>query len=677
MKRLFSILLMALMAVLIFPVAEAREYGQHPERAPKRYVVTEGKKLNVRSNPSPQAKLRTQLRPGDIIYLTDNNVYDGSGYQWVKISDKWGGGSVSDGYVTYLNRLIEEDNPMYDPPTEEQLKIENAVDSTQSTAKWILLIISILAALVYLIAYFSENAKEKILGEEQNGMRRTFFFNIAPYRTVILITLMLLAAVLTSLLIMLVLGGLGFGLLWIVKILCYVLKWVGIIGCVVGIICCIGGQWSWLVAVIIGGIIWAFADAITGFGDACADTGLAFFHEFNLLGYSYDLLLQYWKPVVIITCIPLALFLCMAFLWLITAGALILFEKFTTSRYNIKHPCPHCHQPSEPATYLSLGSDGYEALPNGIQLRPGMYGLFHITHPNTGERMPTMLLNGRDELVRQCANCDRLIQANEGTEKHLAIAGSAMSGKSTLTYRMIAEIFNRAGDSSVSFTDVDFTVHDSSMLDKVKTIRRKDRIDEDELPEKTPTNDLASTQLIIQRSHSSIPYRLFINDVAGELFTGVNELGPYSTKYFRNVESIMLVIDPITTDLSDYNPSEEYQEWLKEHDTEHVQKLPLDTLVNTVDNQLRLYIKEEKKVHINIVFTKADLGYIPPQVQNSDQETLRAFINRYFGLGKLLYWGNKFASCSIFVVSATAPGDASRINGLVEEVIVKQLGIKL
>lgn len=677
MKRLFSILLTVIVAMLFIPLAYAREYGEHPERTPVRYVVTKGKKLNVRAGTSSKEKLRTQLCPGDIVYFNDDAIYEGGGYQWKKITSKWDGRMASDGYVTFLDRLQPEENPLYDPPSDEKLKIENAVDSTQATAKWILLIISIIAAIVYLVAYFMEDPKEKILGVEHNGMRRTFFFNIAPYRTVILITLMLLAAALTSVVIMLLLGGAGFVLLWIVKILCYVLMWVGIIGCVIGIICCIGGQWSWIVAVIVGGLIWIYSNQITSFGDACADTGLAFFNQFNLLGYSYDLLLQYWEPVLVITCIPLVIFLGMAVLWLLTAGVLILVEKIMTSRYNIKHPCPHCHQPSEPAIYLSSGSDGYEALPNGIMLRPGMYGLFHITHPHTREKMPTMLMNGRDRLVRQCAECNRLIQANEGTERHLAIAGSAMSGKSTLTYRMIAEIFRRAGENSVSFTDVDFTVHDSSMLDKVKTISHKDRIDEDELPAKTVTDDVASTQLIIQRNRSSIPYRLFINDVAGELFDGTNAMGPYSTKYFRNVESIMLVIDPITTDLSEYNPSDEYLEWLKTNDKDNVPKLPLDTIVNTIETQLNQYVKDAGRIHLNIVFTKADLGYIPVQVQNSPEENLRAYVERYFGLGKLLYWGNKFASCNIFVVSATSPGASSNIGKLVDGVIVRQLGIKL
>ncbi|MDE6742138.1 MAG: SH3 domain-containing protein [Muribaculaceae bacterium] len=675
MKTILRIFLLTVMSLLSVATAEAREFGEYPERSAKRYVVTDGKKLNIRNKPSTKGTLLFQLRPGDVVYLADTVTISGGGYEWVKIYDKWGQRLPQTGYVTNLNRFRVEDNPKYNPPTEQQVKIEEAVAKSQNVTKWILLGLSILIALFSLIGYFVEDGEEKLLGVYQGGMRKTFFFNIAPYRTVIYITLILLASVVASIIIMLILGGAGFVVLWIVKILCYVLKWVGIIACVGGAVACLGGAWVCLILVAIGGLIWYFADAITNFGDRCAQIGLEFFNEFNMLEYAWDLTLQYWQPALMIICIPLVLFLCLAVIWMVVAGGLILFEKMVTARYNIKHPCPHCHQPSEPATYLSKGASGYEEIPNDIPLRPGFYGLFHIKHPKTGERMPTMLLNGRDKLARRCANCDKLIQAEEGTELHVAIAGSAMSGKSTLIYRMIAGLFNYAGEDAVEFTDVNNTVDDISMISKIESIRKKDEIGESDLPNKTSTKELASTQLIVRRKNSSIPYRVYINDVGGEHFDPQNEAnGANATRYFRNIDSLIIVIDPLTTDFSGEQVTSDFEDWLEKNDKEKVGKIPLRHIQQVIFNQLTQYGNEAKNIHLNIVLTKADLGYISANL--SSQDSLRHYLDTHLGLGWLLHWAQNFKSCSIFAVSATAKGKQSNVGNLVDAVFVKQLGIR-
>lgn len=676
MKRLIHLLSIILMAFLTVESASAREYGDHPERSEYKFTVTPGKKLNVRSHPSTKGTLITQLRPGDVIYIADTTIYEGSGYQWVKISDRFGRNVSKDAYVTNLNRFTVERNPLYVAPSKEEIKIENAVKSSQTAAKWVLLVLAIIAAIIYLWAYFSEDAEEKVLGPCHNGMRRTFFFNIAPYRTVIIITLLLLAAVISSLLVVLIVGGVGFLLLWIVKILCYVLMWLGIIVCVASIIACIAGQWAFIVTAAIGGIIWYFDDEITAFGDRCAEIGLQFFHEFNLLGYSADMFMEYWKPVLLVVCIPLAIFLVLAVIWMLVAGCLIGYEKFVTSRYNIKHPCPHCHHPSEPAVYLSKGEYGYEEIPNDIPLRPGFYGLLHITHPRTREKMPTMLLNGRDRLARRCASCDRLIQAEEGTEIHMAVAGSAMSGKSTLTYRLIAELIGKAGESNVEFTDVDNTVADLSIINKVKSIARKEKIDEEDLPQKTATDDLASMQLIVKRQRSSIPYRLFINDVGGEHFDPTNSANSSTaTRYFRNIDSLIVVIDPLTTEFPENRVSEEFSDWLEKNDHEMVRKIPLQHIRDVIDNQLDQYHSDPKRIHLNVVLTKKDLGYLPADVSPHSQEQLKRYLEKHLGLGSFLHWAQKFASCDIFAVSAIGSRHEANVQSLFETLMVKQLGM--
>ena len=679
MKRLLSLITILVVALLGIESVYASEYGVDPSLAKYRYVISDGKALNVREGTSTKSKVLLQLKPGDIVYVESPQISNANGYDWLEISDKWRKSSEKKGYVTNLDRFIREVNPLYESQTAEQQSIENSVESGHNVAKWILLVLAIIAAFIYITAYFSENAKEKLIGEEEDGMRRTFFFNIAPYRAVIYVTLLLIASVLTAVVIMLLVGGAAFVLLWIVKILCYVLLWIGIIACVLGVICCLFGAFAGAIPAILGGIIWYYEDPITGFGEKCATAGLEFFNEFNMFSFTKDLFVEYWQPGLMIVCAPLALFLALALIWMLIAGSLIGFEKVMTWRYNVKHPCPHCQEPSEPATYLSKSDEeGYLPLPNDIRLRPGMYGLFHIVHPQTEESMPTMILNGRDKLPRCCANCGHMIQADEGTEMHIAMVGSAQSGKSTLTYRMIAEIFNRAGEDCVKFTDETHSIKDRAMVSKIMSICSKNRMDESDMPRKTALNDNNSTQLIIKRNRMSIPYRLFINDIGGEHFdpsSGANKQD--ATRYFRNVDSILFIIDPITTDLSDCDPSNAYLTWLKKFDTSVNRKLPIDDIKTTIDNQLSQMNNNSKNVHLNLVLTKKDLGYIPDDVDINDQNQLKSYLAEEMGLGNLLHWSGKFASCSFYAVGATSQGNDSNVQSIINQVIVNQLGIKI
>lgn len=678
MKQLLNILLLMIAGLFVTSQAYAAEFGERPERSEKRLVVTPGKKLNVRATPSTKGTLIYQLRPGDVVYVDSIHFITRDGYEWLPVYAKWGQRIAREGYVTNFTRFNLEDNPLYDPPTEETRKIEDAVESSQTVAKWVLLVLSVLFAGWFIGMYFVEEGKEKVIGYSVNGMRKTFFFNPQPYLSIIFVTLMLIGAVAAAVCTMLILAGVVVGVLWIVKILCYVLVWVGIIGCILCILACFSGDFSYIIGVIVGGLIWYFDEPIERFAEACADTGLKFFNEFNILGYTADLTVQYWRPVLIVTAIPLAIFLGLAVIWLFVAGVLILFEKIMTHRYSIKHPCPHCQQPSEPATYLSKGENGYTPLPNGISLRPGVYGLFHITHPDTEERMPTMILNGRDQLARECANCGQRIQADEGTERHLAMVGAPQSGKSTLSYRLMAEIFNRAGRDKVEFTDEQNSIRDTGMIRKVNSIASAKEISEADLPAKTSVREQGSTQLIIRRPHMPVPYRLFINDVGGELFDSMSKSTEHKkTRFFRNVDSILFLVDPITSDFSDNDLSGEFSEWLSKNGDEHVRKLKIRDLQDTVDSQVSIHSNDKKRVHLNIVLPKADMGYLPEWANPNSQESLRRFLEEEMGLGDLLHWGEQFKDVTVFALGAVARGDRSNINPIIETVIKSQLNIRI
>lgn len=711
MYKIIRLLIAALLTVIVAaPAAEAKEYGSNRSQKEYRYVVSDGQKLNVRAQPSTSGALLTQLKPGDVVYLEADTTFRQNGYEWVTIVDEWNSKNSSfavEGYVTNIHRLIPEANPDYKPVPAEVYIPEATIEHSQTVAKWILLGLTILLIIAgWIFVSFvlfhddggllldenhhilrDENGKALrreaegflMFGRRKNGMKRTFFFCPEPYIYVIELCVMIVLAAVVSILVMLALGGTVFVLLWIVKILCYVLMWVGIISCIIGIIACICGAWGAIIAVIIGGIIWAYDDEITGFGDYCAEKGLAFFNEFNILSFSWDLVVEYWRPALLIAATPIALLLALAILWMIFAGSLMLIERIVTSRYNIKHPCPHCQRPSEPAIYLSRTDEGYEPLPNNIKLRPGVYGLFHITHPKSKERMPTMLLNGRDRLARECGNCHKRIRAEEGTELHIALAGSPQSGKSTLTYRMLAEIIRRVGNKRADFTDVKQTVKDETMPDKVRRIATEGCISPENMPAKTAVDDVASTQMIIKRQHLPVPYRLFINDVAGEVFDSKNsQVTADATRFFGNVNSILFIIDPITTNLSDGEGFDtSFKDWLDKHDDKSVVKLDVKAMKDSIINQLKAHNRDPKQVHMNLVLVKKDLGYIKRDVDINSQEDLRVFFDEVLGQHDLLHWGNQFASLTLLAVSSVAKDNESNINSLVDSVIIKQLDISL
>lgn len=686
MYKIIRLLIAALLTIIVAaPAAEAKEYGSNRSQKEYRYVVSEGQKLNVRSQPSTSGTLLTQLRPGDIVYLEADTTFRQNGYEWVTIVDEWNSNNSSfavEGYVTNIHRLIPEVNPEYRPVAAEVYIPEATIEHSQEIAKWVLMCLTILLSIAGIAFFFYGMYTEEnrpITGRPINGMKKTFFFCPEPYIYVVAICLIMILAAVVSILVMLALGGTVFVLLWIVKILCYVLMWVGIISCIIGIIACICGAWGAIIAVIIGGIIWAYDDEITGFGDYCAEKGLAFFNEFNILSFSWDLVVEYWRPALLIAATPIALLLALAILWMIFAGSLMLIERIVTSRYNIKHPCPHCQRPSEPAIYLSRTDEGYEPLPNNIKLRPGVYGLFHITHPKSKERMPTMLLNGRDRLARECGNCHKRIRAEEGTELHIALAGSPQSGKSTLTYRLLAEIIRRVGSKRADFTDVKQTVKDEAMPDKIRRIAAEGYISPENMPAKTAVDDVASTQMIIKRQHLPVPYRLFINDVAGEVFDFNNaQVTADATRFFGNVNSILFIIDPITTNLSDGEGyADNYKAWLDKHDDKSVVKLDVKAMKDSIINQLKAHNRDPKQVHMNLVLVKKDLGYINRDVDVNSQDNLRVFFDEELGQHDLLNWGNQFASLTLLAVSAVAKGDESNITSVVDSVIVKQLDISL
>ena len=151
----------------------------------------------------------------------------------------------------------------------------------------------------------------------------------------------------------------------------------------------------------------------------------------------------------------------------------------------------------------------YYPLPT--KLRPGIYGLFHIKHPNTGEKMSTLLMNGRTKHARQCKHCNYFISSEAGTNKHIAMIGWPGSGKSALGISILANIM-RANVKITLSEDVDPEIKDA-----IYNVRNIGYITSDLFPQKTRDGRLPSIRVNIPRIGRP-DYALYLDDVAGESF---------------------------------------------------------------------------------------------------------------------------------------------------------------
>ncbi len=680
MNKAVRFLILALFCAIFSLPGQAKEIGD-PENAPFAFRVDGPRKINVRMYQDKNSALVRQLTDGDIVYVSEitTDYYD---HDWYVISG--GDGWIYKPDADASTQLVPVDNPYFSPNADEASYTPQDVEDSHKWGRIIFIVLAIAfaffgiwKAIDYLkTEYQYDDDFDWIRGRASDeGMRKRFFFNWEPYQLILAITLALILSLLAAIVTMLVIGGGVFVLLWIVKIITYVLLWVAIIGGVLSAFVVWGGdddsKGGGCIGLVIGITCIVFKDNITNFADACSDTGLAFLKEFNILAFALDLIKQYWLQALIYVCIPLMLFLACAGIWMIFAGILIGFEALVTWRYNINHPCPHCHQSSEPAQYLSQGVE----LPEGISLRPGMYGLLHITHPVTEEEMPTMLLNGRDRLTRICPHCGHPISAKEGTEKHIVMAGGPESGKTTLSYRFIAELIRLGYEPE--FTDEQFAILNSAtVISSIRKIAETGEITVDTLPQKTTEGQTGAMQVMLKRRNAPVDYRLFINDLAGERFSDIanGKITADSHNFFRDANVLIILIDPYTMAFPNCK-NDFVNDWIDKNSriSEELKMDPM-RLRTALDNAITGGAIDRQRLHINIVLTKTDAGYIPAHVIQDDPEALRTFICAGLGLAPLVQWAEGMKSVNYFSIAAMAKGEKSRITPFTRALIT-QLGI--
>ena len=657
LRQSHLLLVALLLATLLQPfTVMAEDYGDNTAAVDIRYRVTGV--ANVRSKPdSKRGAILYTLHEGDYVYVDEDREYEGNNTQfnWVKISGS--------GYIS-LRNLQRESNPVYEAShTVMHYNFGNTdtIEKFKSVARWFLLILGLLLAGVSLFLYIGYCQYHRVLDErvESTGMKRTFFYRRSPYLIVLMVSLLLVMSAVVALLSVLAIGALGFGMFWFLILLCYgvMLAALAAVGWgVLSVFFSDEGKGSGCLAIIVGAPILSASNWIIGFTKNCMTTASDFFNAFNLIDFATELVQQYGMTVLIVCVAPIAIMAVLAVLAFIMAGLLRLFEWIETSFYNINHKCPHCQQVSEPAIYLSQG----EPLP--VSLRPGVYGLFHIQHPATGEHMPTMLINGRDSLPRECCTCHTVLNAREGTDKHIAFVGVPGSGKTTIIYRAIAHMQN--GNDEVDIMDVtDFDAITANVTD----IRNEGCVVN--FPPKTSQQRHRSIRLSIKHSMAPVPYVLFINDAAGESYTG----GEHDQlKFAANIASAFFVIDPTTTDWTDMDLSPRFAQWLKEQ--ESTAQWNVEEVYDSFTNLLRARGTDATRhIMLNIVLVKKDLGYLDG-VDDRSSDSLRRFVEEDMDLRRLTVKTAEYKAVNFMAVSATLKGEEAGIDTLVKA-IYDQTGI--
>ncbi|MBR1688013.1 MAG: hypothetical protein IJ710_05690 [Prevotella sp.] len=640
---------------------------------PTCYVV-DTESLNVRTSPSLYSGKRKttkrkdnvgfQLSQGDTIFVnTLEQPQEVDGVTWI--------GFVHNGsyYYTDLTKLRQISNPrtLQDPASRESNADSSGfIGWLQRSAPWILLLLTVL-----LFAFsFSVNTpdKDSLQGEVRTdtGMRPMFMYSLRPYKFFAGLSLRVLIALACSIALLLAIGSVVWGFLWLIKIVLWIFVIIGWILLVGGIICLFANPIVGIILAAIGGIIVHYEEPIGAFGNSCVATGMAFFDAVNVWQFSLHLIQTYWLTAVAISLAPLVAFLLAAILMSLFALCLRGYEWLTTYRYNVKHPCPWCHEPSEPAEYYDvIGGALPTALPT--PLRPGIYGLFHITHPQTNRDMPTLIANGRDRLLRRCPHCGHFISFETGTEKHVGFVGRPESGKTTLLSAI-------TGWLMLVYKDFRFTDGSGRTIEETaRFFAQNGHLDLDHLPAKTAQGQRASIQCILPRTSGGLPYHLYLNDIAGEHITDA-KLDAEMMRFSKDVTALFFILDPLTMALSEDDISAPLRQWLQaQRPSASAQQ---QDVVDVFDSLVLLLGKTGRdlaEIDLTFVLPKSDAGYLGG-IDTTNPDALRRFVSDDMALPHLIGKTKRFRSVSYYAISVYTPYDKG-IDALCNN-LYRQLGLE-
>ena len=523
-----------------------------------------------------------------------------------------------------------------------------------SPSKVLFIILIICTVIVTAIGWYmaSDFVFHNFTGHIQNnGMKRLWMYNHEPYTKVGSLLLIALAAFVASIIIILLVGGVIWGLLWVVKLILWAIIIIGWICLIGGGLALFGKEPVGCLPLIIGILIVSFQDTIEETGENLVAWGFEFMQSVNMFSWGLGIFKNYWDVILVVFFTPMVLFLGFA-VFVITLNMLLNgFEFIVTRIYSIRRPCPICGSTATP-DYIVGGK------PHPVKLHPGVYGVFTHKSPVTGEGVPTMLLNGRGKVRRKCKNCNSEINSNTentiGTEIHIGIVGHRSSGKSYLLYSGLSSLMSSYPDR---FSQID-AVNDTQIDGKKKLIDSKADI------QTAVANKYRAVQLILKSKMRPVPYHLFFYDVAGEKFNASSSSHKTAMDFYRNVQSIVFIVDPSMLDISGTPASAKFVDWHKRN--ANAEKYRIDGSFAVLKDILETVGRKSNKIDFNFVCTKTDMGYLPElgYSKTPGENEIERFISTELGLSNLINSARaSFKNVHFYTVSAIE-SDKSRLKNL-------------
>ena len=496
-----------------------------------------------------------------------------------------------------------------------------------------------------------------------NGMKRLWMFNKEPYLKVGVSILLLLLAFVSAIILLLAVGGVTYGILFVIKWILIAIVWIGWICLVLGaLVVFFGKEPVGCLPTIIGAVIVYFEKPIRNFGDSIVEWGFSFMNDLNLFSWGFGLFTKFWDVILATFLTPMVIFSAFAILIMIIVFLLMGLEFSVMKVYSVRRPCPSCGSTHTPEYWV----DEHHKHP--VPLHPGVYGVFTQKNPETGEKVPTMLFNGKGKLLRKCTSCGSFMKADAdktfGTEKHIGIVGHRSSGKSFLLYTALGALKNYFGDR-VSQIDAEY---DTNIEDNIRRIEKGLSIQTD------LKDSYKAVQVMINRKMNPVPYHLFFYDVAGEKFNQASTASKTAMDFYRNVQTIVFVIDPAMVDYSFNPPSENIEKWLSKHSSpEH---FSADGTFSTLKNILESVGRKTKSIDFMFICVKADTGYLEAcsYPTTGDDLGIEQFMREELGLSNLVDAAKGSFRSVKFDIASVNPTFRERLTSLFIS-ILKNLGV--
>lgn len=496
-----------------------------------------------------------------------------------------------------------------------------------------------------------------------NGMKRLWMFNKEPYLKVGVSILLLLLAFVSAIILLLAVGGVTYGILFAIKWILIAIVWIGWICLVLGaLVVFFGKEPVGCLPTIIGAVIVYFEEPIRNFGDSIVEWGFSFMNDLNLFSWGFGLFTKFWDVILATFLTPMVIFSAFAILIMIIVFLLMGLEFSVMKVYSVRRPCPSCGSTHTPEYWV----DEHHKHP--VPLHPGVYGVFTQRNPETGEKVPTMLFNGKGKLLRKCTSCGSFMKADAdktfGTEKHIGIVGHRSSGKSFLLYTALGALKNYFGDR-VSQIDAEY---DTNIEDNIRRIEKGLSIQTD------LKDSYKAVQVMINRKMNPVPYHLFFYDVAGEKFNQASTASKTAMDFYRNVQTILFVIDPAMIDYSFNPPSENIEKWLSKHSSpEH---FSADGTFSTLKNILESVGRKTKSIDFMFICVKADTGYLEAcsYPTTGDDLGIEQFMREELGLSNLVDAAKGSFRNVKFDIASVNPAFRERLTSLFIN-ILKNIGV--